>query len=67
MSLYRFQYFSNTGAKEDGTSPKSCVTVELDPVNDATLDALVGVFVQFLKGCTFETGSIKKFIDHELV
>jgi hypothetical protein len=45
---------------------KTCLTVELDPINDATLEAVVGAFVQFLKGMTFEPSTIKKFISHPL-
>jgi hypothetical protein len=66
MSLYRFQFFNNTGSPEDGTVNKTCLTVELDPINDATLEAVVGAFVQFLKGMTFEPSTIKKFISHPL-
>jgi hypothetical protein len=67
MSLYRFQYFNNTGTPEDGTVDKTCVSVELDPVNDETLDAVVGAFVQFLNGLTFPSSSIAKYIKHPLV
>jgi hypothetical protein len=66
MSLYRFQYFNNTGTPEDGNVDKMSVTVELDPVNDETLDAVVAAFVHFLHGLTFSSGSIEKYINHPL-
>jgi hypothetical protein len=43
------------------------VIVSYDDQHDCSLDHLVGMFVQFLKGLTYEPGSIKKFIDHEMV
>jgi hypothetical protein len=67
MSLYRFQYFNNTGTSEDGTTDRSCIQVELDPINDETIDAVITAFVQFLLGCSFTNGSIAKHIDSELV
>jgi hypothetical protein len=41
--------------------------VSYDDQADPSLAHLVGTFVQFLKGLTFESESIKKFIDHEMV
>ena len=63
MSIYRFYYERGPGDPGDHAE----LLVAFDDATDASLDQVVGVFVQFLKGVSFEPDSIKKFIDPEMV
>lgn len=59
MSKYRFEHKSDSGVT---------LSVEVDDADgaNANADAVVGAFVQFLRGVTFSNDTIAKFIDHEL-
>jgi hypothetical protein len=63
MTIYRFVAVRGPGDPPEHTE----VAVRYDDESDPTLDKVVGAFVMFLKGVTFEPSSIAKFIDHEAV
>jgi hypothetical protein len=63
MTLYRFT--ATRGPDEPIGFIE--VAVQFDNTSDETLDPVVGAFVMFLKGLNFEPGSIRKYIDHEMV
>lgn len=63
MSIYKFTSTIGPGDPPDHVE----IGVVFNDQDDATLDNVVGAFVMFLKGCSFEPSSIKAFIDHEMV
>ena len=63
MSIYKFTSTIGPGDPPDHVE----VGVVFNDQDDASLNQVVGAFVMFLKGCSFEPSSIKAFIDHEMV
>jgi len=63
MSIYKFTSTIGPGDLANHVE----VGVVFNDQDDPTLDQVVGAFVMFLKGCSFEPSSIKAYIDHELV
>lgn len=63
MSIYSF--FCVRGPGDPVSAVEICVA--FDSEHDQTLEAVVGAFVDFLKGVSFSPDIIAKYINHELV